>query len=114
MTYVLRVVEIVYFLKTYVFFCKKIVRFWTGVLQGWKQWILALEVRKNGLGRQGGNLEEKNNLNPLTPFIFPPLSPHKLFPHLFFGPEKTVYSSDGMGKYGVQVYRARKIRIISL
>ena len=24
------------------------------ILQGWNQWILALDVRKNGLGRQGG------------------------------------------------------------
>ena len=25
------------------------------VLQGWNQWILVLDVRKNCLGRQGGN-----------------------------------------------------------
>ena len=27
------------------------------IVQGWKHWILALDVRKNGLGRQG---ERKN------------------------------------------------------
>ena len=48
--------------------------------QGWSYWILALDIQKNGLGRQGADISRKRTSKPSKP-----LKP--LPPPLFFHPD---------------------------